>query len=114
VVLTGTTAELQIVQQVESLMKTKALTAAGKTSLGSLAVLISRAAAIICNCTGVAHMASALETPAVVISMDGEPWRWAPQDHQLHSCIDWTQRPEYGLVYEAVVRLLTRLGSIEQ
>lgn len=108
VVLTGTADELQIVQEVAALMKYKSLIVAGKTTLGSLAVLIREAAAIVCNCTGVAHMASALETPAVVISMDGEPWRWAPKDAVLHRCIDWTREPEYELVQLAVSSVLVR------
>jgi ADP-heptose:LPS heptosyltransferase len=110
IVLTGTSNELPLVEEVAGLMKTPFVITAGKTTLGSLALLISRAAGIICNCTGVAHIASALQTPSVVVSMDGEPWRWAPQDKALHQCIDWKQHPEYKLVEDAVVELLARIS----
>jgi ADP-heptose:LPS heptosyltransferase len=113
VVLTGTTDEMPIVEEVAGFMKTRSVIAAGKTTLGSLAVLIGRAAGIICNCTGVAHIASALEIPSVVISMDGEPWRWAPQDVQLHKCIDWTRYPDYTLVKEAVLNLTAPESSVK-
>jgi len=109
VVLTGTKDELQIVRHVSSLMNKPPVIAAGKTSLGSLAVLISESAAIICNCTGVSHMASALNIPAVVISMDGEPWRWAPKDTEVQRCVDWTRNPDYHLVFKEVAALFFRI-----
>lgn len=109
VVLTGTSNELQIVKHVSSLMKAEPVIAAGKTTLGSLAVLIEEAAAVICNCTGVSHMASALQVPAVVISMDGEPYRWAPQNHELQRCVDWTKNQDYQSVLREVVALFFRL-----
>lgn len=109
IVLTGTKEELQIVKHVASLMKNPSLIAAGKTTLGSLAVLIRESAAIICNCTGVSHIASALQVPAVVISMDGEPWRWAPKNSELQRCVDWTRNPDYHLVFKEVASLFFRL-----
>src|SRR5205807_2979062 len=78
VVLTGTKDELSIVERLASLMKHEPVIAAGKTSLGAVAVLIRDAFALISNCTGVSHIAAALKTKSVVISMDGEPGRWAP------------------------------------
>lgn len=109
VVLTGTSSELQIVKHVTSLMKTAPVIAAGKTSLGSLGVLIEESAAIICNCTGVSHIASALQIPAVVISMDGEPERWAPKNTELQRCIDWTRNQDYQSVLKEVAALFFRL-----
>lgn len=109
VVLTGTKDELQIVNQVASLMKNPPQIAAGKTTLGSMAALIAESAAIICNCTGVSHLASALQVPAVVISMDGESWRWAPKNSELQRCVDWTRNPDYHLVFKEVASLFFRL-----
>jgi ADP-heptose:LPS heptosyltransferase len=102
VVLTGIREELQIVRHVSSLMKKPPVIAAGKTSLDSLGILIDESAAVICNCTGVSHIASALNIPAVVISMDGEPWRWAPKNTELQRCVDWTRNPDYQLVFKEV------------
>lgn len=109
VVLTGTTAEMQLIRQVASLFKKPPVITAGKTSLGSLAVLIEQSAAIVCNCTGVSHIASALNVPAVVISMDGEPWRWAPKNVELQRCVDWTRNPDYHNVLKEVAALFFRL-----
>lgn len=109
VVLTGTIAEMQLIKQVTSLLKKPPVIAAGKTSLGSLAVLIEQSAAIVCNCTGVSHIASALNVPAVVISMDGEPLRWAPKNDELQRCVDWTRNPDYHNVFKEVAALFFRL-----
>jgi ADP-heptose:LPS heptosyltransferase len=109
VVLTGTADEMQLIKQVGSLLKNPPVIAAGKTTLGSLAVLIAQSAAIICNCTGVSHMASALKVPAVVISMDGEPARWCPKDQERQRCVDWTRNQDYQIVFKEVAALFFRL-----
>jgi ADP-heptose:LPS heptosyltransferase len=104
VVLTGTGDEAEIIEKVSSLMKYKAINTAGKTNLGSAGVLIKNAALLVSNCTGVSHIASALKTKSIVISMDGEPERWAPLDQQLHYTINWLKDPNY----EKVSRQLTK------
>lgn len=100
-VITGTSEEMSIVEQTTAHMTSLPVIAAGKTSLGAVAVLIKESAALISNCTGVSHIASALKTPGVIISLDGEPERWGPQDKSLHYVIDWTVTPEFDLVKEA-------------
>lgn len=109
VVITGTKEELPIVNEVVSLMKSPPLVAAGKTSLGTAAVLIDQAYALIANCTGVSHLASALNTQSVIISMDGEPERWAPMDKKMHVTIDWTKNADFQLVMQEVAALFFRL-----
>lgn len=106
-VITGTKDELDIVNDVASHMNSTPVIAAGKTSMGAVAVLIKKSAGLISNCTGVSHIAAALKTPSVVISLDGEPQRWAPQNRQLHEVIDWTTEPNFELVHTAVKRLIT-------
>lgn len=105
-VITGTKDELSIVNQVIKHMKNPAINTAGKTSLGAVGVMIKNAFALISNCTGVSHIASAFQTPGIVISMDGEPERWAPLNRALHRTIDWTKTPDYELVYNEAVDLL--------
>lgn len=105
-VLTGTSDELEIVNSVASHMIHTPVIAAGRTSMGAVAILIKKAFALISNCTGVSHIAAALKTPSVVISLDGEPNRWAPQNRGLHDVIDWTVNPDFNLVNDAVERLL--------
>ncbi len=91
VVITGTKEEAPITRQVTGYMKSNSIDLTGKTSLGTLGILIKHASLLISNCTGVSHIASATRTPSVVISMDGEPERWAPLDKTLHRVIDWTK-----------------------
>jgi ADP-heptose:LPS heptosyltransferase len=98
VVVTGTIDELPIVSNVINEMQHDAINLAGKTSLGAVGVLIKNAALLISNCTGVSHIAAALKTPSIVISMDGEPQRWGPLDKQLHRTINWLQSPDFDLV----------------
>ena len=62
----------------------------GLTSLGGLGCLIRHAELLVANCTGVSHIASATQTPSIIISMDGEPVRWGPLNRQIHHVIDWT------------------------
>ena len=82
------------------------MSAAGKTSLGAIGVLIKNAALLISNCTGVSHMAAAFETPGIVISMDGEPERWGPLNKELHRTIDWATTPNFELVREELKSLM--------
>jgi len=114
IVLTGTPGEMEIIKHVASLLDKEPVIAAGRTTLGSLGVLIKDSAAIICNCTGVSHVASALNVPAVVISMDGEPWRWAPKDSALQRCVDWTRNLRYDNVFQEVTTVFSALNKPEK
>jgi ADP-heptose:LPS heptosyltransferase len=109
IVLTGTKDELNIVDEVKSYLKTEPIIAAGKTSLGAVAVLLKNAALLISNCTGVSHLAAAFETPSIVISMDGEPERWAPLNKNLHHTIDWTKNADFNLVMEELKALFAEI-----
>jgi ADP-heptose:LPS heptosyltransferase len=98
--ITGTEAEKMLADHVQKRMYHPAVNLAGKTTLGSMAMLIKEAKALFSNCTGVSHLAAAMKTPSVIISMDGEPGRWAPLNKKLHYMIDWLKRPDYDLVKE--------------
>jgi ADP-heptose:LPS heptosyltransferase len=106
IVLTGSADELALTQEVASLMVHDAFNTAGKTTLGGLGVLIKNARALLSNCTGVSHMAAALETPSIIISMDGEPGRWAPLNKSLHYTIDWADEQDFNIVLRQGMRLL--------
>ncbi|MDB5013667.1 MAG: glycosyl transferase family 9 [Daejeonella sp.] len=99
-VITGTKDELKIVDEVVKKMNRVPVIAAGKTTVGAVGVLIKNAFALISNCTGVSHMASAFKTPSIVISMDGEPERWAPLNRNFHRVFDWTVNPDFDAVFE--------------
>ena len=106
VVLTGTSDELSIIDEVVQHMESEPVIAAGKTTIGAAGVLIANALAMISNCTGVSHIAAALKTPGIVISMDGEPERWGPMNKQIHHTIDWTKTPEFNIVLNELKKLL--------
>jgi ADP-heptose:LPS heptosyltransferase len=106
VIITGTKDEVDITREVIKCLTHPAIDLTGKTSVGAVAVLIKNAFALISNCTGVSHIASATKTPSVVISMDGEPERWAPLDTTIHRVVDWTVNHQYDAVLLETVALI--------
>jgi len=106
VVLTGNGHEVNLANVVSEKMQYTALNLAGRTTLGTLAVLLKKSSGLIANCTGISHISAALKIQSVIISMDGEPERWGGIDTKLHSTIDWTKNPDFRLVKEAVLNLL--------
>jgi ADP-heptose:LPS heptosyltransferase len=84
VVLTGTPSERGLTRAVAEATGMACLDLAGKTDLGSLAALLEGARLLICNDTGVSHVAAALGVPSVVISTADNPARWAPIDRERH------------------------------
>ena len=51
---------------------------AGRTDLIGLAALVAAAGRVVCGDTGVAHLATALRTPSVVLFGPTSPERWGP------------------------------------
>jgi ADP-heptose:LPS heptosyltransferase len=84
VVLPGAASETELVAAVQRVMHQRAVNLAGRTSLWSLGALIDQARLVVCNDTGVSHIAAALHTPSVVVSCGAEVARWAPLDAALH------------------------------
>jgi ADP-heptose:LPS heptosyltransferase len=69
---------------------TCAIDLAGRTSLGALAALVARARLIVCNDTGLSHVAAAMRTRSVVIASGSDTRRWAPLDQARHRVLaDW-------------------------
>jgi ADP-heptose:LPS heptosyltransferase len=106
VILTGTQDELPLTTMVEELMEQPCINLAGRTTLGVVAALISKALLLISNCTGVSHIAAATQTPSIVISMDGEPERWGALNRSLHKTIDWLKDGSFDHVREEMGRLM--------
>jgi ADP-heptose:LPS heptosyltransferase len=92
VVVTGTEDEYEIANNMIQHVKGGVINLVGKTTLGSLAILIKNASMLISNCTGISHIAVATKTPSIIISMDGEPERWAPVNKRRHIMFDWTKQ----------------------
>lgn len=108
VVITGTSEELPITREVEKFMKYHAINLAGKTTLGTVAILIRNAYALFSNCTGVSHIAAAVKTPSVIINMDGEPERWSPLNRTLHHVHDWKREPSFSMVFEKIISMVKK------
>lgn len=84
VVLTGGADERYATAAVARAMRAPALDLAGRTGLGALGALLADARIVVCNDTGVSHLADALRVPSVVVFMAADPARWAPADRALH------------------------------
>ena len=87
VVLTGSEAEADLVAAVEDAMRAPATNVVGRTTLGGLAALVSRARLVVCNDTGISHVAAAVRAPSVVVVTTSDPDRWAPLDRELHRVV---------------------------
>jgi ADP-heptose:LPS heptosyltransferase len=87
IAITGTSSEAPITNTVLEAMSTPALHLAGATSLGGLAALVEHARLVVCNDTGISHVAAAMHTPSTVIASGSDTRRWAPLDHERHRVI---------------------------
>ncbi|HKQ29864.1 MAG TPA: lipopolysaccharide heptosyltransferase II [Burkholderiales bacterium] len=65
VVFTGALTEQSLVEQIRTDMRLSSYSLVGKLNLTELAALISMSCVLICNNTGPAHLAAAVETPVV-------------------------------------------------
>lgn len=92
VVLTGTASEEHLVRKLKSAMREPAIDLSGRTSLGGLAAVVSRARIVVCNDTGISHVAAAMRAPSVVIACGSDPKRWAPLNRELHRVL-WHDVP---------------------
>ena len=79
IVLTGTAAEVPLVQRILARMKHSARSWAGDGDLAELAGLIEAADLVVTNNTGPAHVAAAVKTPVVVLfAWTNPPEQWRP------------------------------------
>jgi ADP-heptose:LPS heptosyltransferase len=106
VVLTGTAEEAGLTQAVAARMRAPALDYAGRTDLGTAGALIEGARVLVCNDTGVSHLAAALRVPSVVLSTGDNPARWAPADRRRHRVLCREAGVEPDEVFREVDRLL--------
>ncbi len=105
-VLTGTEEERSRVNEMQRMIGRKVISLVSKTGLGELGCLLQEAEILVCNCTGISHMAAALKTKSIVISLDGEPERWGPMNHNLHYTYNGTQELNLSQIRQDMDRLL--------
>lgn len=84
VVITGTAEERDIAGAVSASMQSRAINLAGRTDLGTMGVLLSRAKLLLANDTGVSHLAAALRIPSVIVCVGSDPNRWSPLNRHRH------------------------------
>ena len=98
----------------------EAAVVAGETSLLQLAGLVASAAVVACADTGIAHLATALGTPSVVLFGPTAPAHWGPPgDRPRHRAI-WKgatgdphgTRPDPGLLAIGVDEVLEALAEV--
>jgi ADP-heptose:LPS heptosyltransferase len=93
VVLTGTAEEAELTRAVAGALRAPHVDLAGRTDLGALAALLAGARLLVCNDTGVSHLAAALGVPSVVLFTGSDPDRWAPLDRRRHRAVGRGRSP---------------------
>lgn len=84
IILTGSHYERDLVGELSSRIGDSVINLCGKTSLGSLGALLTRARLLICHDTGVSHLAAALRVPSIIIFDRSERHGWPPSNRKLH------------------------------
>jgi ADP-heptose:LPS heptosyltransferase len=88
VVITGDRAEVEWAEQVATAcIRATPTVVAGTLTLGGLAATVRRAACVVVNDTGVAHLGVACGTPTVVVGTTSDLPRWAPLDRTTHAAV---------------------------
>ena len=93
---------------------------AGRTGLRELAALVSSAGRVVCGDTGVAHLATALRTPSVVLFGPVSPAEWGPPPERPWHRALWAgergdphaHRPAAGLLSITVEAVLGALAAL--
>jgi ADP-heptose:LPS heptosyltransferase len=113
VVLTGSDKERDLTTAIAARMRSNTINAAAPISIGAMAALISRARLLVCNDTGVSHIAAALKLPSVVVFSLADMSRWAPPDRTLHRCIrDPDGKRAATVLLNARALLFAPIGSV--
>jgi len=110
IVLTGSAKEADLTAAVAAHMRHKALNAASPISLGAMAAIMGRSRLLVCNDTGVSHIAAGLKLPSVVIFSKADMARWAPLNQQLHRCV-WDPEARHVDLVLAQARMLLAQAS---
>jgi ADP-heptose:LPS heptosyltransferase len=111
IVLTGSGKESDLTAAVAARMRQPALDAAAPISIGAMAALMRGARLLVCNDTGVSHIAAGLGLPSVVVFSQAELERWAPLDRTRHRCLRDPEGRQAAQVLQQARALLTAAGN---
>jgi ADP-heptose:LPS heptosyltransferase len=93
VVITGSADERPLAERVAiGAGLPPAAVAAGRLGLDDLAATVATAGRVVCGDTGVAHLATAFDTPSVVLFGPTSPAHWGPPPNRPHHVALWTGR----------------------
>lgn len=87
IAITGSKGEAPLAQRLKAAMDRPCVDLCGETSLGGLASLLQRGRLLVCNDTGISHVAASVHLPSVVIASGSDVARWAPLDTQRHTVL---------------------------
>jgi len=123
VVVTGGPGEVALARQVAaSAGLPEAAVLAGRTDLLQLAAAVAAAARVVCGDTGIAHLATALGTPSVVLFGPTSPDRWGPPPARRRHRVLWAgrsgdphgPRPDTGLLEISVAAVAATLDALDR
>lgn len=89
VAVTGDGSERHLGAELCSLAGAPVADLCGRSSLGGLAALLRQSRLLVCNDTGVSHVAAAVGARSVVIASGSDVRRWAPGDRERHIVLHW-------------------------
>jgi ADP-heptose:LPS heptosyltransferase len=123
VVVTGSAAEVPLAREVAaSAGLPPECVLAGRTDLVGLVAVVAAAGRVVCGDTGVAHLATALARPSVVLFGPTPPGEWGPPpDRPVHRTL-WAGQPgdphgaepDPGLLAIGVDEVLEALAGLER
>jgi ADP-heptose:LPS heptosyltransferase len=120
VVLTGSAAERELCEEVATAARVpRDRILAGRTDLLELAAVVAAAGALACGDTGIAHLASALQIPSVIVFGPTSPQRCGPPPHTIHRPL-WAGRegdphasvPDLGLLEIDPATVIAELATL--
>ena len=121
--ITGSRAELGLAREVaRKAGLASGAVLAGRTGLRDLAALVAGAGRVICGDTGIAHLATALRTPSVVLFGPVSPAEWGPPPERPWHRSLWAgecgdphaHRPAAGLLAITVDDVLAALEALPE
>ena len=84
IAITGSADESALAASMRRSMRTRAADLSGATGLGELGAAIESCRLLVCNDTGVSHVAVGVGTRSVVVASGSEIRRWRPLDRRMH------------------------------